>query len=137
MTTYTYLETDMLKGAPRVLPAPLVAGAIFLSGVYEEYTDELEDFLELCGIDLAEPRHVWMTFVWDTTKGKEAVAQAAFSWIGDHVVLEGMFVDPEYQPLNLDSFLVGMGSALFGSKPVKSSTEMMNYRLGVNAPEAT
>jgi hypothetical protein len=118
MTEFVFNTSDLNPGSPRVLPAPLVAGAIFLNNSYH-FTQDAEEFLDDLGVVRATPKSRWMVLVWDLRDGEENVAQASFAWTGTELVLEGMLIDEDYRAINLESYLMETGSALFGGLEVQ------------------
>lgn len=114
MTTYSFHKSDLEPSAPRVLPAPLVAAALFISAG-PHMADEVGEFLAEHGRPLDVERNIWLTVVWDRSVGEYPIAQAAYSWMNQEVVREAATVHPDYSPLGIVSFMDGMGSALFGS----------------------
>ena len=117
MTEFAFNTTDLQPGSPRVPPHPLVAGAIYVSGAIKENVAARE-FLGEMGAPDTEPRSRWLVLLWDSTRADDDVAKASFMWSGKDVVLEGIYVNEEYQSLGLDTYLIGMGSALFGNRAV-------------------
>lgn len=114
---YTFNKSDLVASAPRVLPSPLMAGAVFFSGRYPS-TFDAEQFLVQHGVSTNEPRSRWMCFVWDATGSDLNIAQAVYSWDGSQVIREAVHIEPVHEALALDAFLDGMGSALFGGSDV-------------------
>ena len=114
MTMYEFNQTDLEPGSPRVLPVPLVAGAIHLNAAYD-FTDDAEGMLDQLGVERAQPCSRWMVMVWDLRDGEDLVAKSAFKWTGKEVVLEGMMISEDYRALGLDSFMINTASALFGN----------------------
>lgn len=117
MTVFSFHRSDLVPGAPRVLPAPMTAGALFLSAG-KNMTDEIADFLLDHGRPLDLERNIWVAIAWDRRRGDQPVGQAAFGWIDGAVVREAISVHPEYAGINLAGFLDHMGSALFGGRPI-------------------
>ena len=119
MTTFSFHQTDLQSGAPRVLPAPMTAGALFISAG-AGMTEEVGDFLRDHGRPIDLQRNIWLTIAWDRRRGDQPVGQAAFGWIEGVVVREAISVHPEYEGINLAGFLDYIGSALFGGRPIVS-----------------
>lgn len=117
MTIYTYHPSDFGKDAPIVLPAPLISGAVFLSGSYPA-TGNDEVFLVENGISVEELGNVWMVFAWDTTAVSGVVAQAAFTWTGAEVALLALSMEETHPALPIKEFLIQTGCGLFGGRPV-------------------
>lgn len=117
MTTYVYHKSDFVKGAPKVLPPPLIAGALFFSGG-TTLTDEIVTFLTGEGIDTDNLGNIWMVLVWDARQGDAEIARAAFVWTGTDVELLAISVDASHPALPIRQFLLQTGSGLFGGRPV-------------------
>ena len=117
MTSYTFRLANLQSDAPRMLPEPLHAGALFMS-TSNDMTKDIEAFFDGRGISITRRRNLWMTMIWDERLGEHAIAQAAYSWLDGKVIREGLYVHPDYTAMNFDSFMDGMGSALFGGQAV-------------------
>ena len=117
MTDYTFHQSDLHPDAPRMLPESLHAGALFMS-TSNDMTKDIEAFFDGRGISITRRRNLWMTMIWDERRGEHAIAQAAYSWLDGRVVREGLYVHPDYTAMNFDTFMDGMGSALFGKQTV-------------------
>lgn len=117
MTVYAFNQSDLEPGSPRVLPVPLVAGAVHLNAAYD-FTDDAEGMLDQLAVERMEPCSRWMVMVWDLRDGEDLVAKSAFKWTGKEVVLEGMMIDEDHRDLGLDSFMIGTASVLFGNLEV-------------------
>ena len=121
MTIYNYHPDDFTAGAPLVLPAPLISGAVFLSGSYPCTADD-ETFLIRNSISVEELGNIWMVFVWDTEDECGIVAQAAFTWTDGEVALLALDVAPVHPSLPLREFLLQTGAGLFGGRPIVDRT---------------
>lgn len=117
MTELAFNTIDLQPGSPRVPPHPLVAGAIYVSGAVKENAAARE-FLGEIGAAETGPRSRWLVLLWDSTRADDDVAKASFMWSGKEVILEGLYVEDRYQPLGLDTYLIEIGSALFGNRAV-------------------
>ena len=117
MTVYSFHKTDLEPLAPRVLPAPLVAAALFISAG-PHMADEVGDFLVEHGRPLNVQPNIWMTVVWDRSRDEYPIAQAAYSWMDQEVVREAVTVHDDYATLPIEEFMDGMGCALFGLRTV-------------------
>lgn len=117
MSEISFNTTDLQPGSPRVPPHPLVAGAIYVSGAVKEHA-AAKEFLGEIGVPYTGPRSRWLVLLWDSTRADDDVAKASFMWSGTEVILEGLNIDDRYQPLDLDTYLIEIGSALFGNRSV-------------------
>lgn len=117
MTEFAFNRSDLHPGSPRVPPHPLVAGAIYVSGTVKENAAARE-FLGEIGVPYTGPRSRWLVVLWDSTRADDDVAKASFMWSGTEVILEGLYIKDRYQPLGLDTYLIEIGSALFGNRAV-------------------
>ena len=117
MTTDQFRYADLDLSPPRMLPEPFLAAALFISSSSYMMRD-VDVFLDAQSVPVTRRQNLWMTLVYDESKGGEAVAQAAYSWLDQRVVREALFIHPDYANMNFESFLDGMGSALFGGQPV-------------------
>lgn len=118
MAMYAFNYTDLEPGSPRVPPHPLIACAIYTSGM-DQLTDEVRDALADLGPFENVSMSRWYVSIWDTSKGDLEVAKAAFVWTGKAVVMRNLYVEASYQSLSLDKYLIEIGSGLFGGRSVE------------------
>lgn len=117
MSQYSFNYSDLEPRSPRVPPYPLVAATIYVNGTATE-NEAAKEFLDVIGAADAPPLSRWLVLMWDTGNAGVDIANASFAWTGTDVVLEGMYIDDAYQALNLDSYLIEIGSGLFGNREV-------------------
>lgn len=117
MTNYIYHTSDLKSGAPQVLPAPLVAGALFFSGG-SRLTGDIETFLIKSRVDTANVGNIWLVIVWDASSDSAEIAKAAFTWTGTSVELLGITVGTTHPAIPIRRYLMQTGSGLFEGRPI-------------------
>ncbi len=110
---YSIHNTDLTSDAPRVVPAPMTTGALYL-GAGIPLEDEVAEFLTNHGDDPADERGRWYIEVWDRSGQDVVAAKASFIWSDGDVLCEAISVDPDYSALDLKTYLQRLGSGLWG-----------------------
>ena len=113
---YSFHKTDLTSGAPRVLPAPMTVGALYLSaGLPLE--GEVSAFLTQHGGDPADERGRWYIEVWNRSARDVVAARASLIWSDGDAVCEAISVDPYYSVLDLRTYLQRLGVGLWYAAP--------------------
>ena len=115
--TNSLINVATSPGAARIIPQPFTAAALYLNGTSEPIP-AIEDLLDRFEVPKDQRTQLWLAMIYDRGFSDHAIAQAAYGAIGDQVVRHAMFIHPIYWPYDLNEFLDGLGSALFGSLPV-------------------
>ena len=115
--THSLQHCETSPGIARTIPQPFTAAALFLNGTSEPIAT-IEDLLDQFEVPNDRRAQLWVAMIYDRGFSDHAIAQAAYGAIGDQVVRHAMFIHPLYWSYDLNEFLDGLGSALFGSLPV-------------------
>lgn len=109
---YSFHQSDLAPGAPRVLPYPLIPVAIFM-GMANPPSDEIAEFIMEHSDGPVAAINRWYIEVTDITSGGTAAAQASYVWQDGQVVCEAISVEPGHQGANIQPYLDQLGSGLW------------------------
>jgi len=110
---YSIHKNDLTSDAPRVLPAPMSVGALFL-GAGIPLADDVTAFLDQHGGNPGAETSRWYLQVWDRSDSDAVAARATFIWSNGNVACEAITVEPSYSALDLPSYLQRLGRGLWG-----------------------
>lgn len=111
---YSIHTSDLTSDAPRVLPAPMTVGALYLAaGIPLE--DEVSAFIANHGGDPADQSGRWYLEVWDRSGTDTIAARASYIWSDGDVICEALSVRPDYAALDLPAYLQSLGYGLWGA----------------------
>ena len=109
---YSIHKSDLGSATPRVLPAPMTVGALYL-GAGLPLENEVAAFLAQHGGDPADGRGRWYVEVWNRSSCDVVAARASFIWSDGDAVCEAIYVDPDYSALDLQTYLRRLGFGLW------------------------
>jgi len=112
---YSYHTSDLNSDAPRVLPAPMIVGALYL-GAGIPLEDEMAEFLVNHGGDPTDERGRWYVEIWDRSGQDVIAAKASFIWSDGDVLCEAISVHPEYASLDVEAYLQRLGCGLWSAQ---------------------
>lgn len=113
----SFHKTDLVPGAPRFLPYPLVVAALSL-GAGLPLESGVASFLQENGVDTDIARSRWYFEIWHRGDVDEIAARASFAWQDGIAITEAVNIEPHYQGLNLEPYLLTLGHGLWGAGTV-------------------
>ena len=108
----SFHKTDIVPGAPRFLPYPLVVAIVSL-GAGVPLEAGIADLLHEHGIDIDVARNRWYLEIWHRGDIDETAAKASFAWLDGNVIVEAVHIEAGYHGLNLEPYLVNLGCGLW------------------------